>query len=429
LRSENESLTLFSNEVSCPHRKKREMTTSSQFSKPAISSGKKKTRSRNPNGHPQPYRDGSRWKAKGTFLDATGQRHHVYGTGSTQVLAMKRRDELLLQKRQSLALRLLPLEVVCVAEFCVYWLDEVKQGRGSMANKTYLGYQAAIDKWIRPYLGKLRLSQLTRQHLIALMSEVTKQGFSKSIQNQIRAVLKPALDEAEIEGYIQRSPWRSIPMQKAKSGQPTSLTLKEVRRILDAARTQGSQLRWQLSLMYGARQGECLGIRWSDISLEDANSTISISRQLQRVTGKGLISVPLKTVNSYRTIALTPNMVELFRAAREAHMTAQTVYGPTWNSEGYVFVTPLGTPLDPSNDRKSWIKLLADAGVDFKRLHVARHTAATHAANLNVASKMLGHSSIRVTADFYAAAPTAAMRESLEGFEKLLDEEERQKTN
>jgi integrase len=85
----------------------------------------------------------------------------------------------------------------------------------------------------------------------------------------------------------------------------------------------------------------------------------------------------------------------------------------------------MGTPIDPSNDRKSWVQLLADSGVEYKRLHAARHTAATHAANLNVASKMLGHSSIRVTADFYAAAPAKAMRESLEQFENSLKQEMR----
>ncbi len=98
-------------------------------------------------------------------------------------------------------------------------------------------------------------------------------------------------------------------------------------------------------------------------------------------------------------------------------MTAQVVHGASWNAEGYVFATPGGTPIDPANDRKAWLRLLKDAGVGLKPLHTARHTAATYASDINVASKMLGHSSIRVTADFYAATPLANMRASAEALE------------
>jgi integrase len=98
-------------------------------------------------------------------------------------------------------------------------------------------------------------------------------------------------------------------------------------------------------------------------------------------------------------------------------MTAQLVHGDSWNPEGYVFVTPVGTPIDPANDRKAWFRLLADSGVPLKRLHTARHTAGTHATDINVASKLLGHSSIRVTADFYAASPAAVMRASAQALE------------
>lgn len=57
-----------------------------------------------------------------------------------------------------------------------------------------------------PILGKVKLVHLTRQQLLVLMNEVARQGLSKANQNQIRAVLKAALDEAELKGYIPRSP-------------------------------------------------------------------------------------------------------------------------------------------------------------------------------------------------------------------------------
>jgi integrase len=396
------------------------MQTNKKPNKPVT----QRPRSRNPNGYPQPYRDGNRWKAKGTFLDGDGVKHIVYGTGSTQHGALKRRDELLLAKRKSMALEKLPRNVIYVDEYCRHWLEVVKQGQANLAFKTYVGYKSAIDKWISPYLGKIKLVQLNRQHLVSLMNFVLEQGLSKSMQNQIRAVLKPALDEAELEGYIDKTPWRAIKLAKAKSGQPDYFDIAEVNLILAKAKSEGTLLHWQLYLVYGPRQGECLGLRWSDLDLDDVNPSLTFSRQIQRVTGKGLVALPLKTGSSYRKVALSDYMSELFKAAREAHKTAQAVNGEGWNPEGYVFVTPLGTPIDPANDRKSWVKLLDSAGVQQKPLHVARHTAATHASDINIASKLLGHSSIRVTADFYAASPLDAMRasaEALEGKLKKLD--------
>ena len=389
------------------------METSPQPNKPV----KNQKRSRSANGSPQPYRDGNRWKAPGFVLDVNGEKHKVMGTGSSQSAAIKRREELKVLKRQSLALESLPRDVIYVDEYCKHWLEVSKQGQTQLANKTYVGYKSAIDKWISPYLGKIKLVHLTRQHILTLMQEVTKQGLSRSMQNQIRAVLKPALEEAEIEGYVDKSPWRSIKLAKAKSGAPDYFSIEDVIRILETASAQGQLLRWQFYLVYGPRQGECLGLRWSDIDLDSDNPCVSISRQLQRVTGKGLLAVPLKTIKSERTLALGEKMSELFRAAREAHMTAQMVHGDSWNPEGYVFVTPVGTPIDPANDRKAWFRLLADAGVPLKRLYTARHTAGTHATDINVASKLLGHSSIRVTADFYAASPLAVMRASAQALE------------
>jgi len=381
----------------------------------------KSRRSRSVNGSPRPYRDGNRWKAPGFILEANGQRQKVMGTGATQAQAIKRREELIVLRRQAMALESLPREVVYVHEYCKHWLEVSKQGKLQLANKTYVGYQSAIQKWITPILGKVKLVDLNRQHIVSLMNQVVSKGFSKSIQNQIRAVLKPALEEAELEGYIEKTPWRSIKLSKTKSGMPDFFEIQEVIQILQTASDQGNLLRWQFSIVYGPRQGECLGLRWSDLDLDSETPSVTFSRQLQRVTGKGLIAVPLKTVNSYRTLALSNQMSELFKAAREAHRTAQMVFGTSWNPEEYVFTTPLGTPIDAANDRKAWMKLLDDAGVPKKPLHTARHTAATHASNLNIASKMLGHSSIRVTADFYAAAPREAMRESLENFEKQIE--------
>jgi integrase len=48
-----------------------------------------------------------------------------------------------------------------------------------------------------------------------------------------------------------------------------------------------------------------------------------------------------------------------------------------WQETGYVFTTPTGEPLNPRTDYTQWKRLLERAGVPERRLHDARHTAAT----------------------------------------------------
>jgi integrase len=58
--------------------------------------------------------------------------------------------------------------------------------------------------------------------------------------------------------------------------------------------------------------------------------------------------------------------------AGERDATAQL-----WRESGYVFTTPTGEPLNPRTDYTEWKRLLFRADVPERRLHDARHTAAT----------------------------------------------------
>lgn len=60
--------------------------------------------------------------------------------------------------------------------------------------------------------------------------------------------------------------------------------------------------------------------------------------------------------------------------------------------------------MDPSRDWKAWKALLEDAGVPHRRLHDARHTAATmllaQGVPTRVVMEILGHSQISVTSKY-----------------------------
>jgi integrase len=82
-----------------------------------------------------------------------------------------------------------------------------------------------------------------------------------------------------------------------------------------------------------------------------------------------------------------------------------TERGTLMTSKGFVFATPLGTPLRPNEFTNAFRKIARRAGVK-KRLHDARHWTASHliAAGVDVrtVATLLGHSTPQTTLNVYA---------------------------
>lgn len=76
-----------------------------------------------------------------------------------------------------------------------------------------------------------------------------------------------------------------------------------------------------------------------------------------------------------------------------------------WQENDLVFCTSLGTYYEPRNVRRKLDALMRDSGMRYFRLHDVRHFFASlllaQGVELKVVSEILGHSSIRITADIY----------------------------
>ena len=79
--------------------------------------------------------------------------------------------------------------------------------------------------------------------------------------------------------------------------------------------------------------------------------------------------------------------------------------GECYHESNYIFTTQSGTNIDVTNLSHAWDRILKNAGLKHKKFHALRHTYATklfeNHVELKTASKLLGHSSIEMTADIY----------------------------
>lgn len=76
-----------------------------------------------------------------------------------------------------------------------------------------------------------------------------------------------------------------------------------------------------------------------------------------------------------------------------------------WEPHELVFASTIGTPLEPRNVNRAFYELRSDADLPWLRLHDLRHAFATflldQGEELRTVMELLGHSTIRLTADTY----------------------------
>lgn len=117
--------------------------------------------------------------------------------------------------------------------------------------------------------------------------------------------------------------------------------------------------------------------------------------------GGGMHDVELKSEKSVRNLALGPDQVEKLRAHREQQIRDRADMRQPWDPKGLVFTGPKGQPIDPRRDYGRWQELLAAAGLEPGRLHMARHDAGTlmvaTGTDIRAVQEILGHTDIRVT--------------------------------
>lgn len=321
-----------------------------------------------------------------------------------------------------------------ISELVEQWIAGRK-----LQSSTLRRYKQSFTWQIKPSsIGKLRVRQLTRQHIIAWISTLEQQPRYDdpsrtldpySIRNAF-AVLRGALNSAVIDGLMSSSPARKIELPDPDDEEITPLSMAEVHSFLKLVNTADDQGRphrnatlYHVCIRCGLRMGEVIGLRWRDIDL--AHQEMTITGQVQhKVRKKG------KTKKSHRTLPLSPDLVALLQAHQRNQTEERALAGPAWNVEDLVFCSMNGTPV--SGLWKQFTALQRRVGLANPcstcastgqkqgttcpmchghktiarfRFHDLRHTYAALAiaagVDIYTLSRRMGHESITTTADLY----------------------------
>lgn len=302
--------------------------------------------------------------------------------------------------------RLVATSTPTVARFLEDWFAT---NADTWRPSTRRSYRAAIDRFLVPAFGVLRLEQLTPAVVQRWLNDQKKDHGARRRITLAHAALRSALTSA---GRLQLVTVNAATLVKVPQPvrRPISpLTVDQARALLEVAERRQNGALFSVALSCGLRLGEATGLQWSDVDL--ATGEVRIVRQLQ-VVGKGFELVPLKTVSSRRTLVLPAVGLAALKAHRQRQLRQRLKAGKDWREGGFVFTVAhrgagrqLGTPLHPRNVLRTLHELLKSAGLPRVRFHDLRHSAASLllAAGVQLAevSKLLGHTELRLTSDVY----------------------------
>ena len=96
--------------------------------------------------------------------------------------------------------------------------------------------------------------------------------------------------------------------------------------------------------------------------------------------------------------------------------------GEGGTDSGFVFTTPVGTPLDHRNVLRHYVGHLKRLALPPQRFHDARHACATfllsQGVELRVIQEILGHSQIGITANLYAHVMPTLQKDAMDHIDR-----------
>jgi len=355
----------------------------------------------------------------------TGKRHRF--DAGTKRAAEKLRDQKKEEwKKQD---KLVGDPETTLNRYATQWLAHLPAA--GLKPKTVRSYSQLYSKHLDPTFGQIKIRELRRSDVRALLTTKIDEVYktTKSVQEEpggnptdvvvehrlsrntvrlIRATLSAILanamdDELVAENVAVMSRRRGSKAagsvnaaERSKAIRP--FTENELENILSSA-ARHEQEYYPLVLFLartGARPGEALALRWTDLDFTNRKALI------ERAVSSGKLSTT-KT-GTVRTIDLTRDLTTVLTVAytTRERQTLKKKWGevPEW-----VFVNKAGKPMDYSQLRKSFARTMKKAEVSGHRLYDLRHSVASHLlsneAPITYVAAQLGHSKPSTTLSWY----------------------------
>jgi integrase len=284
---------------------------------------------------------------------------------------------------------------VTVREVGEAWLEGARDGsvrdRSGRVYKpaTIRGYERGLKLRVLPALGHLKLSEVRRSDVQAIVDSMLGEGKApRTIQNTIdplRSIYRRAMRREQVVV----NPTVQLEVPAARGRRDRIASPEEGRRLITALPAEQRAL-WATAMYAGLRRGELRGLRWSDVDL--GANILRVERAWDDHEGP----IEGKTEAAKRTV---PIGSDLRRMLLEHKLRTGR------DGDALVFGVSAVSAFDPSTSRRRALAAWKVSKLDPIGFHECRHTFASlmiaAGVNAKALSSYMGHASITITLDRY----------------------------
>ena len=285
------------------------------------------------------------------------------------------------------------------------WLKTFKEGK--IRHSTMDNYESDFRMHVVPYIGHIKLKDLTTLHIQRPYTKAQQTGLSpKSIRN-IHGLVHGMLAKAQSLDMVRKNVSEDCELPMLEKAEMHTLSDVELRRFLAIAKDDPFYLMYHVDFFTGLRESELIGPTWDCIDF--AKGTVRVYRQFVRIASgpdKGkMIFTSLKN-HKERTIHPAPSVMDALRQAKEKQNRQRLLAGSSWdNVYDMVFTRDNGMFIRFKTLYVHFKALVSRLNRPEVRFHDIRHTYATLAIQSEIDFKTLslslGHATVAFTLDTY----------------------------
>ncbi|QGQ97568.1 site-specific integrase [Paenibacillus psychroresistens] len=297
-------------------------------------------------------------------------------------------------------------------QWLLQWLDEKEL---SLKSVTLQSYRARINLIIK-FIGGIELNQVNKDLIHNFYKELKLSAVTKIINDKTSTyklssrtiydthkVLKMALSQAYKDDIIPKNISFQLVSPKVNKKNYKVLKPEEVKPFLIGASDDPFFCIFYLAITIGLRQAEILGLKWNDIDFH--RLTMRITRTLDNEDEENSVSDGTKSSAGTRPIEIDNEIILVLLKQKGKVEQDKKLHGDLYQDLDLVCPTGFGTPVNPSNLRRSLNKIIKATKITKITFHELRHSFATHSliagVDVKILSLILGHSSTRITQDIY----------------------------
>lgn len=381
-----------------------------------------------------------------SYEDEKGEKKQKWEGFTTRADAVRRKSEV--EYRKEVGSVVIP-QCETMNELLKEYI--VMYGKSNWSLSTYSANVNMIKSYIQPYLGAMKLEDITARVLekyyqsmlrTQAVPKCTDKKYKKEVSfvstetvRRIHKLLHCCFEQAVRWDLMIRNPAQYATVPKSTKKQRDIWTAETLMKAVELCDDPKLKLAINLAFACSLRIGELLGLTWSCIdiskeSIKNGTAYVYVNKELQRVDRAALrqleekdviFQFPVlseknrtqlvlkkpKTATSVRKVFLPRTVAEMLIDWKKDQDELREALGPEYVDYDLVFTGYYGMPTEASSITASFQKLIKENNLPKVVFHSLRHSSITYKLKLNggdikAVQGDSGHAQAKMVTDQYS---------------------------